>query len=146
VNRELITHVGIDDFATKKGRKYGSMLVDLKSNRIIDMIETRDVEPVTEWLKSYPNIELVSRDGSIEYKKAIEAAHPAATHVSDRFHLLKNLTEYALEYLKKHLKTQIQIPSSIENAYINPVEISRDNENRKLTLSEKYERAEKLLK
>jgi len=51
----LITHVCIDDFAVKKGRKYGSLLVDLKTNRIIDMIETRDYEPVCEWLKSYPN-------------------------------------------------------------------------------------------
>jgi len=40
------------------------MMVDMNTNRIIDMIETRESEPVTEWLRSYPNLRVVSRDGS----------------------------------------------------------------------------------
>ena len=87
------------------------MMVDLNTNRIIDMIETRDYEPVMEWLKSYPNLRLVSRDGSITYKNAVESAHPQAIQISDRFHLLKNLTTYAIEHLKKKLKVQIAVPT-----------------------------------
>jgi len=48
----------------KKRETYGTMMVDMNTNRIIDMIETRESEPVTEWLRSYPNLRVVSRDGS----------------------------------------------------------------------------------
>jgi putative NADH-flavin reductase len=73
------------------------------------MIETRDSEPVSEWLKSYPNLSVICRDGSITYKNAIETAHPEAVQVSDRFHLLKNLTEYGIEYLKGKLTQKVTI-------------------------------------
>lgn len=121
-------------------------MVDLNTNRIVDMIETRDYEPVCEWLKSYPHLEVVSRDGSITYKNAIETAHPKATQISDRFHLLKNLTKYATEYLKKKLKAQVAFPSgekasSSENGVMI---LSKSNENRKLTAAEKYDKIAKL--
>ena len=121
-------------------------MVDLKTNRIIDMIETRDYEPVCEWLKSYPNLEIVSRDGSITYKNAIEAAHPKATQISDRFHLLKNLTKYAMEYLRKKLNVQITLPSGEKTSSNDSVSIilSKSDENRKLTAAEKYDKIERL--
>jgi len=146
VSRELITHVCIDDFAVRKGRSYGSIMVDMKANRIVDIIETRDGAPVTEWLKRYPNLEVVSRDGSVTYKNAVEAAHPKAVQVSDRFHLVKNLTEYAMDYLRKHLKAQVMIPSSKPaGEHIGgAAEITAANENRKLTLTEKYEKIEEM--
>ena len=80
----------IDDFAIKRGKTYGTLMIDIKARQIIDMIETRECEPVTEWLKSYPNLRVISRDGSITYKNAIESAHPKAAQISDRFHLMKN--------------------------------------------------------
>ena len=105
------------------------------------MIETRDYEPVCEWLKSYPNLEVVSRDGSITFKNAIKAAHPAATQVSDRFHLLKNLTEYATDYLRKHMKAQLAVPSGENSTSCKDASavMSKANENRKLTAAEKIE-------
>jgi len=42
-----------------------------------------------------------SRDGSVIYNNAIANAHPEALQISDRFHLLKNLTSYITEYLKR---------------------------------------------
>ena len=121
------------------------MMVDIKTNCIVDMIETRECEPVVEWLKSYPNLKVVSRDGSLTYKRAIESAHPNATQVSDRFHLLKNLTAYATDYLKKKMKSKIIIPysstsSSLDTALILP----QANENRKLTAAEKHGKTEEL--
>lgn len=121
-------------------------MVDMNTNRVIDMIETRDYESVCEWLKNYPNLEVVSRDGSITYKNAIDAVHPKAVQISDRFHLLKNLTKYAMEYLKKKLNVQIAIPSG-ENAVLcedKSIILSKANENRKLTAAEKYDKITKL--
>lgn len=121
-------------------------MVDLNTNRIIDMIETRDYEPVCEWLKSYPNLEVVSRDGSITYKNAIETANPKATQISDRFHLLKNLTKYAMEYLKKKLKVQVAISTGEKTVSFedDTVILSKANANRKLTAAEKYDKIAKL--
>jgi len=120
-------------------------MVDLNTNRIIDMIETREYEPVCEWLKSYPNLQMVSRDGSITYKNAIEVAHPAAIQVSDRFHLLKNLTEYATDYLRKKLKAQVTLPlGETKVSCENSTALPRASENRKLTAAEKYAKIEGL--
>lgn len=60
-------------------------------------------------MKSYPNIKIVSRDGSIIYKKAITLAHPTAIQISDRFHILKNLTSYCREYLLKLFKAKVKM-------------------------------------
>lgn len=99
----------IDDFALKKRQNYGTVMVDIETHKIIDMIDSREEEKVTEWLKTYPNLEVISRDGGIMYKSASDKAHPKAKQISDRFHILKNLTEYAKDALKRILKKQIDI-------------------------------------
>ncbi|HOM03791.1 MAG TPA: transposase, partial [Acetivibrio sp.] len=76
-------------------------MVDIFTHQILDMIDSRDYETVCEWLKTYPNLRVISRDGSVTYNNAITNAHPRALQVSGRFHLLKNLTSYVTEYLKK---------------------------------------------
>ena len=52
---------------------------------------------------------MVSRDGSISYKKAIEKAHPHAIQISDKFHLIKNLTDYCKEYIYQKFSTSLVI-------------------------------------
>ena len=84
-------------------------MIDIETHRIIDMIKSRQEEDVTEWLKTYPNLEIISRDGGIMYKSSSDKAHPEAKQVSDRFHVLKNLTEHATDALKRLLKNQIKI-------------------------------------
>lgn len=126
-------------------------MVDISTHRIVDMINSRDGAEVTKWLETYPNLKVVSRDGSITYNNAITGAHPDAIQVSDRFHLLKNLTDYASEYLKKELKPKITIPKTgscpetKQEPVNNPQPITAtniSNENRKLTLKEKFEQIE----
>jgi transposase len=68
--------VCIDDFAIKKGQTYGTLIVDYETSRVVDMIPSRDTDSVVQWLKSYPEIEVVSRDGSIGYAKAIRELCP----------------------------------------------------------------------
>ena len=59
-------------------------MVDIDVGRIIDLFESREAGDIAKWLSTYPNIEVVSRDGSTEFAKAISAAHPNAIQVSDR--------------------------------------------------------------
>ena len=87
--------VGIDDFAIKKKHHYGTIMIDQVSKKIIDMIDSRDINDVSLWLQSYPNLKTISRDGSVQYKAAIEIANNEIKQISDRFHLIKGLSEAA---------------------------------------------------
>ena len=83
--------IGLDDWAFKKGSRYGTILVDLESQCVVDLLPDRDVETVCAWLQAHPEIEIVSRDRGQNYKDAIEQGAPQAVQIADRFHLLQNL-------------------------------------------------------
>ena len=84
-------------------------MIDIETHKIIDLLESRDEKDITEWLKTYPNLEVISRDGGVMYKSSSDKAHPKAQQVSDRFHVLKNLTDYASNAIKRLLNKQIII-------------------------------------
>ena len=86
-------------------------MINIETGRIVDLIETRESKEVADWLATFPNIEVVSRDGSPLYAKAIKDAHPQALQVNDRFHLLKGLTDAAQQYIRGLLPQRIVIPS-----------------------------------
>lgn len=90
--------VGIDDWAWLKGRRYGTIVVDLERSRVVDLLPDRDAETVKTWLNDHPGVELVSRDRWSAYAQATVDAAPGARQVVDRWHLLKNLRE-AIERL-----------------------------------------------
>nr|WP_233120128.1 transposase [Tissierella creatinophila] len=98
----------------KKRDKYATVMINIQTRKIIDILESRDYEEVKEWLKTFPNIEIVSRDGSITYNKAIKDAHPKSIQVSDRFHILKNLTDYCKKYIKRILNRKVEV-EKLEN-------------------------------
>ena len=86
--------IGLDDWAWKRGQRYGAIVVDLERNKPIALLADRSQETVAGWLKHYPTIQIVARDRSKEFAAAITAALPQAKHVADRWHLAKNLTEH----------------------------------------------------
>lgn len=86
-------------------------MVDIETHKIVDILNSREVDDVAEWLKTFKNIIAISRDGSVLYNSAIEKAFPKAVQISDRFHLLKSLTEHAKKQLRKLVKKNINIYS-----------------------------------
>ena len=96
-------------------------MVDLQSHKLIDMLESRELADVALWLTEYPNIQIVSRDGSRTYASAINKTHPKAIQISDRFHLLKNLTDYATLALQKLFLGRIAIPITEETRHYRAV-------------------------
>src|SRR4051812_30532161 len=85
--------VGIDDWAWRKGQRYGTIVVDLERSDVIDLLPDRDADTVAVWLKAHPGVEVVSRDRSATYAQAATEGAPQAAQVADRWHLLKNLRE-----------------------------------------------------
>src|SRR6266700_4714071 len=88
-----VTTLGIDDFSLKRGRKFGTILVDLNAHQVIDLLPERSVESAAAWMQNHPEIEYVSRDRGNDYAQAAREGAPQARAVADRFHLYKNLVE-----------------------------------------------------
>jgi transposase len=111
MDRESVRKICIDDFATRKRYRYGTVMVNAETGRIIDMLESRESADVTAWLAIFPNIEVVSLDGSTTYAAAIKTAHPGAMQVSDRFHIFKGLTDALRQFILSIISPRIKIES-----------------------------------
>jgi transposase len=94
--------LGIDEWAYRRGRTYGTILVDLERHCPVDLLPDRSVASVEAWLKAHPGVQIVSRDRSEVFAEAIARGAPQAVQVADRWHILKNLTEAVEEVLKQH--------------------------------------------
>jgi transposase len=95
--------VSLDDWAWRRGHRYGTLICDLEHHRRLDLLPDRDATSVAAWLKRYPSIEIVSRDRSDIYAQGAKLGAPQAIQVADRWHLLKNLGEMLQRFLARHL-------------------------------------------
>jgi transposase len=90
---ESVRILGVDDFAFRKGQRYGTILVDLEQHRVIDLLPDREGATLEGWLKSHTEVEFISRDRALAYAEGATKGAPQAVQIADRFHLLKNLVE-----------------------------------------------------
>lgn len=88
-----VTVLGIDDFSFKRGRKFGTILVDLVRHVVIDLLAERSSQSAADWMRKHPEIAYVSRDRGKDYAQGASDGAPQAVQVSDRFHLMKNFVE-----------------------------------------------------
>src|SRR5258707_5205885 len=108
----VIRFLGIDAFSFRRGCRFGTILVNLESRRVVDLLPDRGAETSAGWMRQQLDLMVVSRDRGGTYASAAAQGAPQATQCADRFHLLKNLGEALEDLLARHLsasrKQQVQ--------------------------------------
>jgi transposase len=89
----------VDEWAWRRGQRYGTILVNLEDHRVLDLLPERSAESTAAWLAQHPTVRVVCRDRSALYAEGIRRGAPQAVQVVDRFHLVKNLREAVEAFL-----------------------------------------------
>ena len=87
------SEISVDEFAFRRGRNYGTIIVDLATRRPIELLSERSVASLKAYLEAHPEVRLIARDRDPSYTEAITWAAPTATVVADRWHLIKNISD-----------------------------------------------------
>ncbi len=117
-----VKELGVDDWAYLKGVRYGTILVDMESHKVLDLLSDRESGTFKKWLDDHPEVEIVSRDRSTSYSKAIADTGRNIMEIADRFHLLKNIFDCLTKVInKKYL--------DIRNAYRPPLSFIEEKKN-----------------
>ena len=108
--------LGVDDWAQRRGRTYGTILVDLEARRPVDLLPERSATSFAEWLRAHPAPEIIARDRGGVYADGARQAAPAAVQVADRFHLAKNLGEQLEALVLRHHGLLREVAQEVDKA------------------------------
>ena len=104
--------IGVDEWAGRRGQRYGTILVNVEDHRGLDLLPERAAESGAAWLAQHPTITVVCRDRSALYAEGMRPGAPQAVQVVDRLHLVKTLRE-ALEACRHDQRVALQAAAAL---------------------------------
>lgn len=145
--------LGVDEWAYRRGKKYGTILIDLEKGTPVDLLPDRQAATLAAWLKKHPGVQLISRDRAGEFARGATQGAPEALQTADRFHVLRNLAEMMEKVLAKHrqvLKTIHLLTKPAASAspllrHLRPDRELRKQQAREVLLK-RYETVQRLVK
>lgn len=94
--------LGVDEWAYRRGKRFGTILVNLETGRPVDLLPDHQATTFEAWLKEHPGVRLISRDRAGEFARGALLGAPEAIQSADRFHVVRNLAEMAERVLQAH--------------------------------------------
>ncbi len=117
------TIIGIDDWAYRRGVRYGTIICDLERHRAIDLLPERSAESTITWLHGHPEVEIIARDRGGLYADAATRGAPQAVQVADRWHLVDNLAEALEKFLLQKGAPLKEAAAAVVAAAVEPGEV-----------------------
>ena len=137
--------VSLDDWAWRRGTRYGTIICDLERHRRLDVLASRDAASAAAWLKRYPSIEIISRDRGGEYTEAARVGAPQAVQVADRFHISQNLHEAIDQAIRRCYPTIHQLLSPTQPVLLGEdLPLKRDDAAKAATQKRRMARYERV--
>lgn len=140
-----IEEIGVDDVATRKGMKYATAIYDLKTHRLIALLDFRTSKTLEDCLINHKKVKLVARDRASSYASAINKILPECVQIADKYHLLENLLVKLKDIFKEEIPEEIFIqngkildspPKKIKDLFVDEEVLQKINYDNSIPVDE----------